>query len=87
MADVYYAPDTLDKSSLDLFMDNIKPERIPEDMLFQIMLNWGVDLALSITKQVILGKEVFFVDGAALAACYDNSGSFDESFVKEMAKR
>ena len=86
MADVYYAPDALDKAKFDLFVDNIKPDRTPEDLLFQVMLDWGVDLALPITKQSIQGKEVFFVDGNVLAACFDGSGSIDEAFVKELAK-
>ncbi len=86
MVDVYYAPDALDKAKFDLFVDNIKPDRTPEDLLFQIMLDWGVDLTLPITKQSIQGKDVFFVDGNALAACFDASGSIDETFVKELAK-
>ncbi len=87
MADVHYAPDALDKAKLDLLVDNIKPDRTAEDLLFQVMLDWGVDLALPITKQSIQGKEVFFVDGNALAACFDASGSIDEAFVKELAKQ
>lgn len=86
MADVYYAPDALDKAKLDLFVDNIKLDRTPEDLLFQVMLDWGVDLALPITKQSIQGKDVFFVDGNVLTACFDASGSIDETFVKELAK-
>lgn len=87
MADVYYAPDALDNAKFDLFVDNIKSDRTPEDLLFQVMLDWGVDLALPITKQAIQGKDVFFVDGNALAACFDASGSIDEAFVKELAKQ
>ncbi|EMN0194481.1 TPA: site-specific DNA-methyltransferase [Citrobacter freundii] len=87
MADVYYAPDALHEANLDLFVDNIKPDRTPEDLLFQVMLDWGVDLALPIAKQSIQGKDVFFVDGNVLAACFDASGSIDEAFVKELAKR
>ena len=87
MADVYYAPDALDKANLDLFVDNIKPDRTPEDLLFQVMLDWGVDLALPIAKETIQGKEVFFVDGNALAACFDARSGIDEAFVKELAKR
>ena len=87
MADVYYSPDALDKAKFDLFVDNIKPDRTPEDLLFQVMLDWGVDLTLSITKQSIQGKDVFFVDGNVLAACFDASGSIDEAFVKELAKQ
>lgn len=86
MADVYYGPDVLEKANLDLFVDNIKPNRTPEDLLFQVMLDWGVDLALPIAKQSIQGKDVFFVDGNVLAACFDANGSIDEAFVKELAK-
>ncbi|WP_017915262.1 site-specific DNA-methyltransferase [Xanthomonas sacchari] len=85
MADVYYAPDTLDKANLDLFVDNIKPDRTAEDLLFQVMLDWGVDLALPIEKKAIQDKDVFFVDGNALAACFDAHGGVDEGFVKELA--
>jgi adenine-specific DNA-methyltransferase len=87
MADVYYAPDSLDKAKLDMFVDNIKPNRTPEDLLFQVMLDWGVDLALPISKQAIQGKDVFFVDDNALAACFDAHNGVDEAFVKELAKR
>ncbi|WP_429154588.1 site-specific DNA-methyltransferase [Aeromonas veronii] len=91
MADVYYTPDTLDMSNLDLFVENIKSDRTPEDLLFQVMLDWGIDLALPITKEVVQGKEVLFVDGndsqMALAACFDANGGIDEAFVKELAKR
>ncbi len=86
MTDVYYSPDALEKPNLDMFIDNIKPDRKPEDLLFQVMLDWGVDLALPIAKQNIQGKEVFLVDGNALAACFDGHGSVDEAFVKELAK-
>lgn len=86
MADVYYAPDALDKANLDLFVDNIKPDRTAEDLLFQVMMDWGVDLALPIARKPIQGKEVFFVDDNALAACFDAHGGIDEAFVKELAK-
>jgi adenine-specific DNA-methyltransferase len=85
MADVYYFPDALDKANLDMFVDNIKPDRTAEDLLFQVMLDWGVDLALPIEKKTIQGKDVFFVDGDALAACFDAHGGVDEGFVKELA--
>lgn len=86
MADVYYAPDALDKGQIDLLVDNIKPDRTSEDLLFQVMLDWGVDLSLPIAKQTIQGKDVFLVDGNALVACFDASGSIDEPFVKALAK-
>ena len=53
MADIYYTPDALEKGNLELFVDNIKPDRTPEDLLFQIMLDWGVDLSLPIRKELV----------------------------------
>jgi len=83
MADVYYAPDALEKAKLDLFIDNIKPDRTPEDLLFQVLLDWGVDLSLPIRQETIASKTVFFVDDTALAACFDLG--VDEAFVKTLA--
>lgn len=85
MADVFYSPDAVSQGALDGFTDNIKPDRTPEDLLFQVMLDWGVDLALPITRQTIQGRDVLFVDGNALAACFDADGRIDEAFVKELA--
>ncbi|WP_374492973.1 site-specific DNA-methyltransferase [Brachymonas sp.] len=87
MADVYYVPDALNKAEVDLFVDNIKPNRTEEDLLFQVMLDWGVDLALPIARESIQDKEVFFVDDNALAACFNAHSGIDEAFVKELAKR
>jgi adenine-specific DNA-methyltransferase len=86
MSDVYYAPDQHQISQIDLLVDNIKPDRTPEDLLLQVMLDWGIDLALPIAKQAIQGKDVYLVDGNALAACFDAHGRIDEDFVKELAK-
>jgi len=86
MAEVFYTPDAVTQANLLDALDNIKPDRTPEDLLFQVMLDWGVDLALPIEKKVIQGKEVFFVDSNALVACFDASGSIDEDFVKELVK-
>ncbi len=85
MADVHYAPDAVNQGALDGFTENIKPDRTAEDLLFQVMLDWGVDLALPITRQTIQGREVLFVDGNALAACFGSGARIDEAFVKELA--
>lgn len=85
LADVYYQADSISQVALDGFTDNIKPDRTAEDLLFQVMLDWGVDLALPITRQTIQGRDVLFVDGNALAACFDAGGRIDEAFVKELA--
>jgi adenine-specific DNA-methyltransferase len=85
MRDVYYTPDALPQADLLGQVDNIRPDRTPEDLLFQVLVDEGVELALPIAKETIFGKTIFFVDGNALAACFD-SGVTDE-LVKEIAKR
>ena len=85
MAEVYYQPDELTQDNLLLQVDNLKPGRNPEDLLFQVLLDWGVDLALPVTEEKILKRRVFFVAQNALAACFDTG--LDEDFVKELAKR
>lgn len=87
MADVYYTADELAKDQLDLLVDNIKPDRTEEDLLFQVMLDWGVDLALPISRQTLQGKNVFSVDGNMLVACFNGQGGVDEDFVRELAKQ
>ncbi len=84
MTDVYYTPDALDQTQLGLFTDNIKPDRTPEDLLFQVLLDWGVDLTLPIRRTTIQGKTVFFVDENALVASFDTG--IDEDLVRELAQ-
>ncbi len=83
MADVYYSPDQVTQGSLDLLVDNIKADRTDEDLLFQVLLDWGVDLTLPIRKETIQGKSVFFVDDDALVACFDLR--INEALIKELA--
>ena len=71
MKDVYYTPDELDASMFDLLTDNIKEDRTPEDLLFQVMLDLGVLLSSKIEETVIAGKKVFKVEGNFLVACFD----------------
>jgi adenine-specific DNA-methyltransferase len=85
MKDVYYAPDEVKQDDLVAHTDNIKEDRTPEDLLFHVLVDWGLDLALTIEQQTIAGKTVFFVDGNALAACFDPK--INEELVKELAKR
>ncbi len=88
MADVYYTPDTLNQSMLDMMTDNIKLGRTPEDLLFQVLLDWGVDLTLPIRKETILGKTIFFVGENAppydIVACFDTG--LTEELLKELAR-
>lgn len=83
MADVHYSPDATKQAQLPGLVDNIRPDRTPEDLLFQVLLDWGVDLSLPIRQETIAGKTVFFVDDTALAACFDLG--VDEAFVKTLA--
>lgn len=87
MKDIYYSPDATSQEHLDMFADNIKEDRSSEDLLFQVLLDWGVDLTLPIVREEVAGQEVFFVDGNALAACFVSDGGADEDFCKELAKR
>lgn len=85
MQDVYYRPDEVDQKSLLDAVDNIKPDRTPEDLLFQVLVDWGVDLTLPIRRETVQDKKVFFVDENALVACFDTG--ITEALVKELAKR
>ncbi len=85
MKDVYYRPDDADRELLGGLVDNIKDDRTDEDLLFQVLLDWGVDLSLPIKNEKIKDKTVFFVDENALAACFESG--IDEPFVKELAQR
>jgi adenine-specific DNA-methyltransferase len=83
MKDVYYRPDELKQSDLLDMVDSVKPDRTAEDLLFQVLVDWGVDLTLPIRRETVQGKTVFFVDGNALVACFDRG--ITEDLVKELA--
>ena len=85
MRDIYYTPDTIEQADLLTHVNNIKEGRTPEDLLFQVLVDWGVDLTLPIAAERVAGTTVFFVDGDALAACFDSG--ITEELVKELAKR
>jgi adenine-specific DNA-methyltransferase len=83
MKDVYYRPDELKQSDLLDMVDNVKEDRTAEDLLFQVLVDWGVDLTLRIRRETLQGKTVFFVDDNALVACFDKG--ITEPLVKELA--
>lgn len=85
MQNVYYNPDQIKQTDLLAAVDNIKPDRTPEDMLFQVLVDWGVDLTLPIRRERVQAKTVFFVDENALVACFDTDVT--EELVKELADR
>ena len=83
MQDVYYRPQDYNQTTLDLFADNVKPDRTADDLLAQVMLDWGLPLSLKIEPIKISGKQVFKVAGNSLYACFDKG--IDEAFAKEIA--
>ena len=87
MVDVYYTSDSVKQNQLTHLIDNIKDDRTSEDLLFQVLLDWGVDLTLPVTTESIDDHEVFFVDDNALAACFEKNGEITEDFCKELTGR
>ncbi len=85
MKDVYYSPADFDMNLLDLMADNIKEDRSPEDLLFQVMLDLGVELSSKIEETTIAGKKVFDVADGFLIACFDKDVS-DET-IKAIAQK
>ncbi|WP_228262334.1 site-specific DNA-methyltransferase [Acinetobacter haemolyticus] len=71
MKDVYYTPDAYKQVDILDLADHIKEDRTSEDLLFQVMLDWGLELSLAIERKTIQGKEVFYVAGNSLVACFE----------------
>jgi len=82
MEDVYYTPQEFDMQSL--FNENVKPDRSSEDLLFQVMLDLGIELSAKIETRQLAGKNVHFVDGNYLIACFDKE--VNETTITEIAK-
>ncbi|WP_314597004.1 site-specific DNA-methyltransferase [uncultured Selenomonas sp.] len=84
MKDVYYRPQDLKQEEIVLLADNIKEDRTPEDLLFQVMLDLGVLLSSKIEEKDIAGKKVFTVEDGYLIACFDKDVT--EEVVTAIAK-
>ena len=84
MKDVYYNPEDFYSYFLDNLVDNIKEDRTPEDLLFQVMLDLGILLSSKIEESVIGGKKVFNVENNHLIACFDENVT--ENVITEIAK-
>ncbi len=83
MEDVYYTPEQFTQQTL--FSDNIKPDRTDEDLLFQVMIELGIELSAKIEKLAIAGKTVWIVNHDLLMACFDKD--VNETTIKEIAKK
>lgn len=82
LEDIYYTPQEFELQSL--FNENVKADRTNEDLLFQVMLDLGIELSAMIDSKQIAGKNVHFVDDNYLVACFDRD--VNESTITEIAK-
>lgn len=85
MKKVYYHPDEYNATMFDMLEDNIKEDRTPEDLLFQVMLDLGVLLSSKIEQTEIAGKKVFNVADNFLIACFD--ANVTEETITAIAKQ
>lgn len=85
MKDVYYSPTDYDANLFDLMTDNIKEDRTPEDLLFQVMLDLGIELSSKIEETEIAGKKVFDVAAGFLIACFD--ADVTDETIKAIAQK
>ena len=83
MQDVYYTPSEFNEQKL--FDDNIKPDRTEEDLLFQTMIELGIELSAKIEKRSIAGKAVWSVSDGYLMACFDEE--VNETTITEIARQ
>ena len=84
MQDVYYNPQKILQTLLDATIDNVKPDRSPLDLLFQVMLELGVPLSAKIEEKQVGGKTYYAVNGNDFIACFDND--IDEDVITAIAK-
>lgn len=85
MKDVYYSPTDYDANLFDLMTDNIKEDRTLEDLLFQVMLDLGIELSSKIEETEIAGKKVFDVAAGFLIACFD--ADVTDETIKAIAQK
>ena len=84
MEDVFYTPEDFNETNVFNYVDNVKPDRTPLDLLFQVMPELGIELSAKIEEKEVNGKKVFFVDGTYLIATFDKE--VNESTVTAIAK-
>ena len=85
MKDIYYNPSQYQNLLFDSLENNIKEDRTPEDLLFQVMLDLGVLLSSKIEEKIIAGKKVFKVEENYLITCFDNDVT--EETIKAIAEQ
>lgn len=84
LAQTHYTPDSTTQAELTLQLESMKPNRTGEDLLFQVLLDWGLELTLTISVDQIDGYEIFVVERGVLVACFEHEVS--PALVRELAK-
>ncbi|MBG6059957.1 adenine-specific DNA-methyltransferase [Cryobacterium sp. MP_M5] len=84
-ADVAMTPDTADQVTLVDLVESVKTDRSNDDVLFEVLIDWGVDLSSPISVEPIGGHEVLSVEDDALLACFDDD--LDDDLIRNLAKR
>lgn len=85
MQDVFYNPAAMTQDLLSTTIDNVKPDRTPMDLLFQIMLELGVQLSAKIEEKEICGKKYYVVNENEIIACFDDN--LNNDVITEIAKQ
>lgn len=85
MQEVYYNPSAMTQSLLDSTVDNVKSDRTPLDLLFQVMLNLGIELSAKIDEHMVNGKTYYAVNGNDIIACFDDD--IDNDVITAIAKQ
>ena len=84
MEETFYNPSKFEKIYISGTIDNIKQDRSPIDLVFQVMLNLGIVLSSTIEIKEILGKKYFNISNGELIACFDSNLS--NEVITELAK-
>lgn len=85
MQDVFYNPAAMTQDLLSTTINNVKPDRTPMDLLFQIMLELGVQLSAKIEEKEICGKKYYVVNENEIIACFDDN--LNNDVITEIAKQ
>ena len=85
MQEVYYNPSAMTQSLLDSTVDNVKSDRTPLDLLFQVMFDLGIELSAKIDEHTVNGKTYYAVNGNDIIACFDDN--IDNDVITAIAKQ
>ena len=85
MQEVYYNPSAMTQDLLASTIDNVKTDRTPLDLLFQVMLDLGIELSAKIDEHTVNGKTYYAVNGNDIIACFDDD--IDNDVITAIAKQ